>query len=436
MDISATDIAERVGALGPASAYRVAFSGGPDSHALLHLLATARDRLSAPLSAIHVNHRMHADADAWATHCQAVCEALEIPLVALRVPEPPPPDAGETWARDWRYRLMADALASGEGLLTAHHQDDQAETVLLRLLRGSGVDGLVGIPRTRALGKGWVGRPLLEIPRAAIAAYGCDHGLQSIDDPANHDRHADRNWVRHDVLPTLVARWPRAVGTIARSGSLAGEAGASLGRYAVTLLRGMTDGERLDGDALSCLADADQRLVLRHWLRQRGAALPDARQLEAGRRMLVYGADDRMPVFHWPGGTVRRYRGWLSLEPAGEVPARQVRSVQWLPETDLRLDHGWLRVTRGVGGVAPERLPPSGVIVALRQGGERCRPAGRPTRPVKKLFQEAGVPPWQRQAWPILMVGDAVAAVPGLCICEGFQAAPPDRGLHFHWDPD
>ncbi|SEO54073.1 tRNA lysidine(34) synthetase TilS [Aquisalimonas asiatica] len=436
MDIPAGDIADRVISLGPASAYRVAFSGGPDSHVLLHALARARHALSAPLSAIHVNHRMHADADAWETHCQAVCQALRIPLTSLRVPEPPPPGAGETWARDWRYRLIAEVLADGECLLTAHHQDDQAETVLLRMLRGSGVDGLAGIPRTRALGRGWIGRPLLEVPRGQLTAYARDHGLYSIDDPANQDWRADRNRIRHDVLPRLLARWPGAAGTIARTGLLAGEASASLGRYAAMLLEGMTSGDRLDGEALSRLPDAEQRLVLRQWLQQQGVVLPDARQLEAARRMLMHGRDDRMPVFHWPGGTVRRYRGWLSLGSADPDPVTASEPVQWLPETDLRLDHGWLRVTRGRDGVAAERLPATGVTVVPRQGGERCRPVGRPTRPVKKLFQEAGVPPWQRRSWPLVMVGDVIAAVPGLCVCEGFQASPQHRGLCFHWDPD
>lgn len=436
MDISASGIAGRVKALGDASAYRVAFSGGPDSHALLHALAETRRELSAPVSAIHVNHRMQAGADAWAEHCRAVCDALQVPFTLLRVPEMPPADAGETWARDRRYRLIEEVLASGECLLTAHHQDDQAETVLLRLLRGTGVDGLAGIPRTRPLGKGWIGRPLLDLPKASLAAYAEANGLYSIDDPSNRDCCADRNLLRHKVLPLLTRRWPAAAATIARTGDLAGEAGASLDRYAAMLLLDMYDGSRLDGGALAELPEREQRLVLRCWLREQGITLPDARQLEAGRRMLVEGEADRMPVFHWPGGTVRRYRGWLSVESARGGAEDPVGGQQWMPDSDLRLAHGWLRVNAAVGGLHPERLPVQGLTVALRGGGERCRPADRPTRPVKKLFQEAGIPPWQRDGWPLLMVGEAIAAVPGICVCEGFQARPPDRGLNLVWDPD
>lgn len=439
MTVSAEDILRRVMNLGCASGYCVAFSGGPDSHALLHALASTRGELSGPLRAVHVNHRLRPQADSWAVHCDSVCRSLAIPL-AVHTAARPGAGAGETWAREQRYALFAELLQPGEMLMTAHHRDDQAETVMLRLLRGSGVDGLAGIPPLRGLGAGQVGRPLLDLPRSALREYARTRGLESIEDPGNADLGADRNFVRHRVLPLLAERWPGSGATMARTAELLRQEQQVMADHAAAFLPRQPHGP-LHWPALMSLGEGAQRIVLRQWLRRAGLPVPEARQLEAGRRMLLLAGADRQPEFTWPGGRVRRYRELLHAEPmASEFAplgsdAGSAAVTSWSLENDLPLPGGWLRRSPGEGGLDTRCLPDGQVTVAFRQGGEWCRPAGRPRRPVKKLFQEAGVPPWQRGHWPLLMAGEEIAAVPGVCICEGFQVAPPQRGLHLLWEP-
>ncbi len=438
MTVSAEDILRRVLDLGPASGHCVAFSGGPDSHVLLHALASLREELPGSLRAVHVNHRLQPQAESWAAHCETVCRSLAVPL-AVHTAARPFAGAGETWARAQRYTLFAGLLRPEEMLLTAHHRDDQAETVLLRLLRGSGVDGLAGIPPVRALGNGRVGRPLLDLPRASLQGYATARGLKSIEDPGNAEPGADRNFLRHRILPLLRERWPGADATMARAGELLRQEHQVTADYAAPMLPRDPHGP-LHWPPLLSLSPGAQRIVLRHWLRRAGLPAPEARQLEAGRRMLLLAGYDRQPEFTWPGGRVRRYRELLHAESqmarraSAEGHGRDV-GVAWSLDHDLHLAGGWLRCTPGTGGMDTARLPRGQVTVAFRSGGERCRPAGRPRRPVKKLFQEAGVPPWQRGQWPLLMAGDEIAAVPGICVCEGFQVAPPGRGLHLSWEP-
>ncbi|WP_290650230.1 tRNA lysidine(34) synthetase TilS [Aquisalimonas sp.] len=438
MTITAEGIADRVLALGKASAYCVAFSGGPDSHALLHALAAVRTRLPAPLRAMHVNHGLHAQAPDWAAHCEQVSRLLHIPLVVAAVTGRPPADAGETWAREQRYRLFSARLVASEMLLTAHHQDDQAETVLLRLLRGAGVDGLGGIPQVRALGCGWVGRPLLDVPRSALQGYALRNDLRSLRDPGNDDLAADRNFLRHRVLPLIAERWPQADRSVSRAGALLREGRGLLERYALSLERGARRGEQLRCKPLRQLAPEEQRLVLRQWLRQQGLPLPDARQLEAGCAMLIQARADRTPEFLWPGGRVRRFRDAL-IADAGRSSTgneRHPRGATWHGDRDLRLDGGWLRVLPGRGGLDPATIPADGFAITYRAGGERCRPAGRPSRPLKKLFQEAGVPHWDRFHWPLLAADEGLAVIPGICVCEGYQAPRDQQGLMVIWEQD
>lgn len=438
MTVSAEDILRRVLELGPASGHCVAFSGGPDSHVLLHALAALRGELPGGLRAVHVNHRLHPQAASWATHCERVCRSLSIPF-AVHAAARPDAGAGETWAREQRYALFSELLQPGEMLLTAHHRDDQAETVLLRLLRGSGVDGLAGIPPLRRLGPGQVGRPLLDLPRSALAAYARIHGLTSIQDPGNVDPAADRNFLRHHIMPLLHQRWPAADATVARAAELLRQEQQVMVAHAAPFLPRNPDGP-LHWPALLSQGENVQRIVLHRWLRRAGLRAPEARQLEAGRRMLLQAGADRQPEFAWPGGRVRRYRGFLYAEPQSDEPGPSVSDAPfpgtaWSLTEDLRLPGGWLRRTPAAEGLDVSRLPEGQVTIAFRCGGERCRPAGRPRRPVKKLFQEAGIPPWQRGHWPLLMADDAIVAVPGICVCEGFQSAPPTPGLQLWWEP-
>ena len=197
--------------------YRVAFSGGLDSTALLHLLGLARSQLAAPVEAVHVDHQLQSASAAWTDHCREVCRQLEIPLQVLTVDaHPTPGQSPEAAARQARYAALSEMHRGDEMLLTAHHVDDQAETLLLQLLRGAGVEGLAAMPMIRTWQGGWHARPLLDIPRRALHAWAQAQGLAWIEDPSNAHTTADRNYLRHEIMPRLLGRWPAAAGSWGR----------------------------------------------------------------------------------------------------------------------------------------------------------------------------------------------------------------------------
>lgn len=411
--------------------YLVAFSGGADSLVLLHLMQALRPRLTAVLAAAHVNHGLHPQADHWQAHCAAICEAWDIPLVSHRLHLRPGPDL-EARAREARYAALAAALDDDGVLLTAHHADDQAETVLLRLLRGSGTSGLAGIRRDRALAGGRLARPLLGWRRAELRAYAAAHALDWLEDPANEDLSQDRNFLRHRVLPTLRQRWPAVDRGLGRLADDAAETDFLLAELA--RLDGLIDADCLPLDRLRDLADHRARNLLRQWIRARGLLPPGRRRLAAGLHALCSAAADRAPELHWPGGRIRRYRQELYLdrgEPSPAVPD----VVRLVGAEDRRF--AWGRLFWQRGGALPAAAL-DGADVHLRFAALRTRvvPLGRPAKRLGRLLQEAGVPPWQRASWPLLCRGDLVLAVPGICVCEGVAASNAGPGLSPCWEPD
>jgi len=431
---------------GDATGYVVAFSGGMDSHLLLALMAEQRARLACPLRAVHVDHGLHPDSPRWAEHCARVCEELGVPLVTerVRVAAGPGPDSSpEARARAARYAAFERILGEGEALLTAHHLDDQAETFLLRLLRGAGTTGLAAMAPERRLGRGWLRRPLLGMSRAAIRGQALGRRLQWIEDPSNAELLADRNFLRHQIMPLLQSRWPGAAVSLAGAASDAAEANGLLGALAE-----LDDGSHASWLALSDLQrldEARQRNLLRAWLQRQGLTPPGRRKLEAGLAMLVHAQPDRQPEMVWPGGRVRRFRHRLHADPGHDpVPPP---AMPWAGQRRLEFDVGCLSVhgSSHKAGQAPQQagdalLNPAlihapGLTLTFGPAGVRCHPLGRPGRSLQRLFQEAGIAPWLRPVWPVLMTGAAVAAVPSVCICEGFQSAPGDPGLSLRWRP-
>jgi tRNA(Ile)-lysidine synthase len=418
--------------------YWIAYSGGLDSTALLHALTEiAPDCPGTDLQAVHVDHGLQAESGEWAAHCAETCAALGIPCRIIRVrAEASGGQSPEAAARDARYRALAEVLGEEEVLCTAHHQDDQAETLLLQLLRGAGPAGLAGMPRRRRFGRGWLLRPLLDFRRSEIRRFAEALGLRWLEDPTNFLPHPDRNYLRHQVLPALRARWPSFARTFARSAAHCGECemlARSLAEQDLLAARG-TRAATLSAERLTALDPARQRNVLRGWLGRLGLPPPPAARLESIRANLVAAARDRTPVVTWTGAEVRRYRGDLyAMRPLPAHDATQ--AIPWEMDHPLHLAHGTLSVrpARGAGLSAQQcgRLP---VTVRFRRGGERCRPAGRPrSRDLKRLLQEHGVPPWERQRLPLVYLGEDIAAVGHLCICEPHSAKAEEDGLVVSW---
>ena len=260
----------------------IAYSGGLDSHVLLHAAAGLRERLQLDLCAVHIHHGLLPDADAWTAHCARVCAELGVSLSVRRLALRPGAGASlEAVAREARYAAFRALLQPGERLATAQHRDDQAETLLLALLRGAGVHGLAAMPARAPLGAGVLLRPFLALPRTALADYAEAHGFAWVEDPSNADLAHDRNRLRHAVIPLLRERWPALDRTLARSAAYCAEAAELLDASADELLAGLAADlpNALSIRRLRTLDDARRRLVLRRWLRRQGLPLPDSDRL-------------------------------------------------------------------------------------------------------------------------------------------------------------
>lgn len=419
----------------------LAYSGGLDSHVLLHLLATHRAAWAKrTLTAVYVDHGWHHASAAWGEHCARICQDLDVPFQTLKIKAPPAVgESREAVARCARYAALAGILDANSALLTAHHQDDQAETLLLQLLRGAGPHGLAAMPVASRLGPGWLLRPLLEIDRAALLSYARAHGLVWIEDASNADPAFDRNYLRHCVLPLLQRRWPAAARTLARSARWCAEAAAELDQLAaadlVDAVAARADQLRLV--VVRALSEQRQRSLLRYWLRTLALPAPDSRQLEQLRHDLLSAAPDRQPWVRWPGGEVRRYRGVLYAMPPLPPHDRQ-GSRLWISANgrypDLELPGlGRLRLQPVVGaGVCAALLADPMLTVRFRQGGERFCPVGRHhSQELKKLLQDAGIPPWERDRLPLLYQGSTLVAVIGLGVAAQAAASADEPG----WQP-
>ncbi|MBM4196149.1 MAG: tRNA lysidine(34) synthetase TilS [Gammaproteobacteria bacterium] len=412
----------------------VAYSGGVDSTVLLDVLYRLRIR---PLRAIHVHHGLQPAADEWVGHCRRFCARRRIEFVLLRVTVPSRSSSGlEAAARESRYRVLAGVLRAGETLLTAHHGDDQAETLLLNLFRGSGVSGLAGARADGAFGAGRLCRPLLGLTRASIESYARARRLRWIEDPMNADEALSRSFVRRSVLPLIESRWPGVQATIARNSRLAAESAVLLDQLGAADAARAWRRQRLSLAAFLRLDGARQRNLLRFLCRRELGSAPGAARLEEGLNQLLTARRDRQPLLAWPGGEIRRYRDCLYLlRPLPDAGARsgwlldaaRGASIDLGPVGSLRL-----ALSRR-GGLRVAALPAS-LTVRYRGGGEGLRPVGRGRRrELRKLLQEAGVLPWMRDRIPLLYAGDSLAAVGDLWIAAEFAADKGKPGLRVIW---
>ena len=413
-----------------APAWHIAFSGGLDSTVLLHLLASlANTETLPPLSAVHVHHGLQAAADAWPAHCQSICDNLGVPLSVKRV-QVQPGASLERVAREARYRAFAEVTGAGEVVLTGQHRDDQAETLLFRLLRGAGVRGLAAMPAQRPLAGGYLVRPLLDVSREALEVYAHEHQLKWIEDPSNADSRFSRNYLRHRVLPALTERWPQAVTGLARTAEHLGEAQGLLDELALLDLQAASKASAFPWLGLPSLAlaplcelsDARQRNALRHWLAPL-TRLPDSDHW-AGWHSMRDAKGDAQPLWRLADGELHRcgQRIWWLPSTRSEFSDA---TVSWPdPQNPLELPgNGQLTLT----GEAPE----GPLEVRYRQGGEILEVPGRGRRDLKRLLNESGLPGFVRGRLPLLYQGEQLLGVPRLA---GLWPAPSDD-WQLHWMP-
>ena len=407
---------------------------------LLDALASAIPSHALSLSAVHVHHGISPNADAWAEFCAVECARRAVPLTVHRVRVEDAATLGiEAAARAARYNVFAQTVADFVAL--AHHAGDQAETLLLQLLRGAGPHGLAAMPLVRPLqSRCALLRPLLALPDTTIEAYAQARELRWIDDESNADMSLKRNFLRHEIAPRLAAAFPGYPATLARAAAHQADAAALLDELAAIDAREvMIDDAHapvLDREAFVRLASgAPHRAknVLRWFLRQHGLKAPAAARLDAMQRQLAHAAADARVCLAHDGVEIGVHRGRIVVHPPAIAPF----AADWHGEASLLLPHGTLEFAATEGaGLAASMLANASVVIRPRAGGERIRvERDRPRQAVKRLLQTAGVPHWQRDALPLVWCGDALAAVPGLGVDVAFAAGAGEPGFEVKWHP-
>lgn len=390
----------------------VAYSGGLDSQVLLHLLCQWRNADPAfTFEAIHVNHGLNQGADQWQAHCEQTCLAWQVPLQVLSI------DLSElhghsleAYARQKRYKAMQSVMPKGACLLTAHHQDDQIETLLLALMRGAGPAGLSAMPSSKALGWQTLLRPLLNCSQQALLLYARKHTLDWVEDESNQDESYDRNFLRQSVLPLLRTRWPSVNKTLARATTHQADVLQVLDYEGMAAYQQCQrdKGKYLSVSALNALPRLLQQAVFRTWLRRQHLPLPSKAQTIQALHDCLTASADASPESLWEKDGIRvclrRYRDFLCILPGDSLGDAQGWQVDWVPELDVVLPLGLGVIQSDAIAAALGACKKSGeVSVRFRQDSD--------TVSLKKRFQSRGIPPWERDTTPLLCVDGRVVSV-------------------------
>ncbi len=416
----------------------VGLSGGRDSVVLLHALAAmvASAGLPLTLTAVHVHHGLSANADAWADFCARFCQECAVPLLIVRVDVPRESGEGpEAAARRMRHGVFAGCAA--DWLALAHHRDDQAETVLLNLLRGAGIAGAAGMLAERPQPRGpSLVRPLLEVPRAALERYAAGHALRRIVDESNDDLHMRRNFLRHEVLPRLEEKFAGAGKSLGRAAGHFAEASALLDELAAIDHAALAaPSGRIALAGFNALSAARAGNLLRHAWTSAGFRAPDARWIAEALRQLAATTALSETCLATADGELHVYRGELHL--IGQRPAVPDRPLPWSGEEALPWAGGRVRFTPVIGaGLRRTLLTAGAVTLRARQGGERLQlDARRPRRSLRNLLQEAAMPPWQRELLPLLWCDAQLAWVGGLGSATAMVSGAGEEGIMPVWEP-
>lgn len=418
-------LAQYVGQHADVKQYCIAYSGGADSHVLLALMAALRDeKRSFSVRAVHVDHSLQEESAQWAAHARRICNALSVPLELCTCTVDQVSKGPEAAARRARYHEFAKVLQQGEHLLLAQHAEDQAETFLLQALRGSGPDGLAGIPARRPFGKGTMARPLLACSQEALLECANDMGLDWIEDPSNQQMGFDRNYLRLKIMPLLKSRWPAATRTLSRSATRS----AAASRALMSMAQQDLDSVKVAGkpelrlSALKRLPQERAFTAVRLWVRQRGLQMPRLQDMKQVHSDLINARHDSNGIVNVRDYEFRRHKDslYLLMPQSTQKPFRYTWKA---PFNDLFIAETGTTITLGECFRQGIRLPESGhVTVKSRAGGELIR-VGEPAfhKAVKKILQESSVPPWQREAIPLIYINKSLAAVWQLAVGVDFQ---------------
>lgn len=441
------DILARVSFSSPPPTVAIAYSGGLDSSVLLHILHQFAQRHPLKLFAFHVHHGLNPKADEWLAHCEQEARSYGLSFAARKVKVDREAGTGlEESARRARYAALGE-LCREHGvplLLTAHHEDDQAETVLLQLMRGAGLPGLAGMPRFiehhELLAEPIaLGRPLLDVSRAALAAAATQLAIRHIDDDSNNDIRYRRNALRHKLTPLLDEFFPSHARCISRSSQHVQQALRLLSELAeldLARCRHPDSDERLDLNELRQLSADRADNVLRYWLIKQAPPAPSDAQLQQIRSQMLEGAPDSEPFYECGPLILQRIGSWLVRESATHLRPTESIMVKWQGQASIAIPEWRGRLVfyeSESGGISARRLREQPLVLQARSGRERLKLApNRPSKSLKNLYQEAGIYPAERRWLPLVSLQDQVIFAAGLGMdCRAFDAAP---GICLQWE--
>ena len=400
----------------------IGYSGGVDSHVLLHACAMLPD-IKPKIIAVYIHHGLQTLADSWAEHGEKITKDLDIKFLMCAVNAAANSgESPEEAARNARYTAFQTLINENDVLLLAQHQEDQLETVLLQLFRGSGLRGLSGMPEKNHFGTGWMLRPLLHVSKQYINAYALTHHLQWIEDPSNQDTVYDRNFLRKEIIPILKTRWPSLDKTVSRSAlhcAQSEEFMSSLAKVNFQHVLNQSD-QSIDIALLQIYTDTQQRSILREWFELLDMKMPSQNTIERILNDVIGAKENHSPQLKLHDITLRRHHGKLM---ALRKECEAFEPCEWRNKNHSLILSNNMKLTLSIEhkGISKTYWDNARITLKMRQGGEKIRlPYRQGHHDLKKLFQDATIPPWQREVMPLIYLDDKLAAVGNLWIAAEF----------------
>ena len=416
--------------------FSIALSGGVDSMVLLDLLSKAKGS-NDEVRAIHINHNLHESSEEWVDFVKETCEKYKLPLIIESINPKQEGFGLEADARDQRYKKFKEIILDNECLLTAHHLDDQTETILYRIFRGTGLDGLRSIRKKAKFGKGLLCRPLINVPREAIEQYAKLNNIKWIEDPSNKNIDFDRNYLRNNIVPSIKKRWPNAQKTITRLSSLAENNQKLLHELAKEDIGEIEKFNVLDIGILSNKSSLRINNIFRFMILKNKMGIPSLKVLENGIETLINAKSDS-PIITWDGFSIRRYKNTLYFfNPDLKQDEIRPLKMKWFIDETINLggNRGSIQARFIKGqGIALNKCPKS-LEIKYRKGGEQIKPSGHKiTKSLKNLFQENNVLPWVRDQIPLFYLDEELVSVGDLWFNQDYKAKEQEDGFLISWD--
>ncbi|MDC9728113.1 MAG: tRNA lysidine(34) synthetase TilS [Methyloprofundus sp.] len=437
MKLSSFDLSHFLKTYPTAQQIFVGYSGGVDSHVLLHLLANSLTP-KKQITAVYVHHGLQDCADDWQLHCAKTADALGVQFLAIQVDgQVKKGESPEESARNARYQAFEKLITHNALLLFAQHRQDQVETVLLQLFRGAGLKGLSGMPESIRIGAGCLLRPFLDVSQDEINHYAKQHKLHWVEDPSNQDSAYDRNYLRNEILPLVTERWKSVDKAISRSAEHCAQAQQLLSEQAKADMLLLLDKPTLSLDIAALLLQdkIQQQWIIREWMVYLDLRMPSMKFLECLMSDVLQARVDANPIAQYEGCSFRRYQNRLYVVLNAAKPMPNTEMIWQDIQQDMSLtDHSTLRLIASEKGIASQHFEGALVQIKYRAGGEKITLAKRTGRhSLKKLYQEAKIPPWKRENIPLIYIDGKIAAIADLWISAEFYSQAPESCLIVAW---